>query len=385
MGTVDDVVITGITPSDCGSVVFQAKGGGGGSAVGSFGDEGALTTERVLVPGFVGLVHATAVAPGHYQFALSCSDGPGMAGFRTVTASFDVTSPAYPPGRFVGMARTPDGEGYWLSQAGGGVYSFGDAHFYGSLPGLGVVPHAPIVGIEPTPDGKGYWLVGADGGVFAFGDARFHGSLPALDITPAAPIVGMVASADGNGYWLVGADAGIDALDGQFAFGDAPYCGPPGIHVDGPLFPPGWVTGLPTAVGISSNAGSVGAEGFDEVATDGSGTILPAPERTCAQPRSQFGSFGLSPIRAEISAIAAADSVGGAWLVGIDGGVFAVQGDGLLPPPPFYGSLPSMGVSPTAPIIGITATADDRGYWLLGADGGVFTFGDARFYGSAAP
>jgi len=27
-----------------------------------------------------------------------------------------------------------------------------------------------------TPDGGGYWLVGADGGVFAFGDARFDGS-----------------------------------------------------------------------------------------------------------------------------------------------------------------------------------------------------------------
>jgi len=27
-----------------------------------------------------------------------------------------------------------------------------------------------------TPDGHGYWLVGADGGVFAFGDAGFHGS-----------------------------------------------------------------------------------------------------------------------------------------------------------------------------------------------------------------
>jgi hypothetical protein len=26
------------------------------------------------------------------------------------------------------------------------------------------------------PDGSGYWLVGADGGVFAFGEAPFHGS-----------------------------------------------------------------------------------------------------------------------------------------------------------------------------------------------------------------
>jgi hypothetical protein len=27
-----------------------------------------------------------------------------------------------------------------------------------------------------TPDGGGYWLVAADGGVFSFGDAGFFGS-----------------------------------------------------------------------------------------------------------------------------------------------------------------------------------------------------------------
>ena len=27
-----------------------------------------------------------------------------------------------------------------------------------------------------TPDGRGYWLVAADGGIFAFGDAGFYGS-----------------------------------------------------------------------------------------------------------------------------------------------------------------------------------------------------------------
>ena len=27
-----------------------------------------------------------------------------------------------------------------------------------------------------TPDGKGYWLVAKDGGIFAFGDAHFYGS-----------------------------------------------------------------------------------------------------------------------------------------------------------------------------------------------------------------
>ena len=46
---------------------------------------------------------------------------------------------------------------------------------------------APVVGIQPTPDGKGYWLIGADGGVFAFGDAVFDGN--ARGQTGGAPAV----------------------------------------------------------------------------------------------------------------------------------------------------------------------------------------------------
>ena len=30
--------------------------------------------------------------------------------------------------------------------------------------------------MAPTPDGGGYYLVGFDGGVFTFGDANFYGS-----------------------------------------------------------------------------------------------------------------------------------------------------------------------------------------------------------------
>ena len=37
--------------------------------------------------------------------------------------------------------------------------------------------NAPVVGVAATPDDNGYWLVGADGGVFAFGDAAYYGSM----------------------------------------------------------------------------------------------------------------------------------------------------------------------------------------------------------------
>ena len=71
-------------------------------------------------------------------------------------------------------------------------------------PSLGIHPSKPISGIAVTPDGGGYWLVGADGGVFAFGNAAFHGSLPASGISLAQPIVGVAVNSSGGGYWLAG-------------------------------------------------------------------------------------------------------------------------------------------------------------------------------------
>ncbi len=35
----------------------------------------------------------------------------------------------------------------------------------------------PVVGIAATTDGGGYWEVASDGGIFSFGDAGFHGSM----------------------------------------------------------------------------------------------------------------------------------------------------------------------------------------------------------------
>jgi hypothetical protein len=78
----------------------------------------------------------------------------------------------------VGIAANPTGHGYWLVAADGGVFTFGDATFYGSM---GSVPlNKPVSGIQVTSDGKGYWFVAHDGGVFTFGDAAFEGSAPTV-------------------------------------------------------------------------------------------------------------------------------------------------------------------------------------------------------------
>ncbi|MCL5445549.1 MAG: hypothetical protein M1121_05780, partial [Actinobacteria bacterium] len=77
-------------------------------------------------------------------------------------------------------AGTPDGKGYWEVASDGGIFSFGDATFYGSM---GARPlNAAIVGIAGTPDGKGYWEVARDGGIFSFGDATFYGSAASMPL-----------------------------------------------------------------------------------------------------------------------------------------------------------------------------------------------------------
>ncbi|HXW38394.1 MAG TPA: NlpC/P60 family protein [Acidimicrobiales bacterium] len=115
----------------------------------------------------------------------------------------------------VGLAPTPDDAGYWMVATDGGIFSYGDAQFYGSTGNI--VLNKPVVAMASTPDGKGYWTVASDGGVFSFGDAQFYGSTG--NITLNQPIVGMEPTPDGRGYWLVAADGGV------FNFGDAGFYG----------------------------------------------------------------------------------------------------------------------------------------------------------------
>lgn len=126
----------------------------------------------------------------------------------------------------VSMAATPSGNGYWLVASDGGVFSYGDAGFYGST---GSMPlNKPVVGMTATPSGKGYWLVASDGGIFAFGDARFYGSAGSLRLNK--PVVAMTANGQGDGYRLVASDGGV------FSFGNAPFYGSTGANpIDRPI------------------------------------------------------------------------------------------------------------------------------------------------------
>lgn len=84
------------------------------------------------------------------------------------------TTPDYATaGTPVALRSTKTGQGYWIVTSDGGVFTFGDAPFCGSLGGVALA--APVIGMEPTPSGLGYWLLGQDGGVFSFGDAAYLG------------------------------------------------------------------------------------------------------------------------------------------------------------------------------------------------------------------
>ncbi|HLI53947.1 MAG TPA: 3D domain-containing protein [Acidimicrobiales bacterium] len=133
--------------------------------------------------------------------ATAAASGPGAVG------AFGDASPYGGPGAgtvkpVVAMAATPDGRGYWLAGADGGVFSFGDASFHGSAADYRLA--RPVTAMAATPDGAGYWLAAADGGVFSFGDASFYGSLSPEPSNVAA--VAMASTPSGDGYWLATAD-----------------------------------------------------------------------------------------------------------------------------------------------------------------------------------
>ena len=113
-----------------------------------------------------------------------------------------------------GMASTADGRGYWLVNAAGRVFAFGDATGYPTP------RHAhPIKGIVAAP-GAGYWLYTSHGNVYSSpGTAWFRS--PAANGFRGSSIAGMAVTPDAKGYWLV------SSRDTVFAYGDAEGLPPP--------------------------------------------------------------------------------------------------------------------------------------------------------------
>ena len=198
----------------------------------------------------------------------------------------------------IDIIATPDSAGYWLVTANGAVRAFGDAGSFGDMSGHQL--NGQIIAMATTPDGGGYWLVGGDGGIFSFGDAQFYGSTGSMHLNQ--PVVGIAATPDGGGYWLVAADGGI------FSFGDAQF----------------------------------------------------------------LGSMGATPLNQPVVGMTADPAGRGYRMVAADGGIFSFGA-------PFFGSLGAN--PPAAPIVNMAPSTDGNGYYMLDAGGGIYSFGDAPFLG----
>lgn len=233
-------------------------------------------------------------------------------------------------------------DGYWLGAADGGVFSFCDLPFHGSLGNLRL--NQPVVGMDMHPNGKGYYFVARDGGVFAGGQVPYFGSAGAIRLN--SPIVGMAMHPSGNGYWLVAADGGV------FTHGTIPYYGSTGgIALNSPI------------VGMGAHPSG---NGYWLVAADGGVfTFGNIP---------YHGSTGGLRLNSPIVGMGIHPSGNGYWLVAADGGVFT---NGAIP---FHGSLGALRLN--SPIVSVKPTANGNGYWMVAADGGVFSHGGAPFLGS---
>jgi SpoIID/LytB domain protein len=238
--------------------------------------------------------------------------------------------------------------GYWISAADGGVFSFGNAPFYGSMGGVRL--NRPVVGIAATRDAGGYWEVASDGGVFSFGDAPFHGSTGNLVLNK--PVVGIATTPDGNGYWLVASDGGV------FSFGDAQFYGSTG----------NLVLNQPVVGMVPTHDGG----GYWLIASDGG---------LFAFGDAQFhGSLGASPPPTPIVGVAPTLPGGGYWMLEADGAVHA------------FGDAPGVGLGPLSPGLAsrdspMTAMAPDptgQGFDAVDAGGQAFAYGDAPYFGDVS-
>ena len=163
----------------------------------------------------------------------------------------------------VGMAPTPDGKGYWLVASDGGIFTFGDAGFFGSTGQPRAQQARRRHGAHPRRQrllagglrrrhlqlrrhhvlrltrgrrrrarrwsawprrrvDAGYWMLEANGTVQGLRGARNAASAAPLRPASASaksPMTAIIPSADGQGYSLV------DSSGQAFTFGDAPYFG----------------------------------------------------------------------------------------------------------------------------------------------------------------
>jgi hypothetical protein len=194
--------VRGIASTPDGKGYWLVAEDGGVFAFGDARFYGAMAGRQLSDP-VSGLV-PTVDGKGYWMVA---TDG-GVFGFGD--ARFHGSIGDLDSSPIVGMTLDYHGNGYRLVDDFGGVYPF-------PLPSqfsYGEPIRPPTRAIVEAPDDNGYWEANLDGGVFSYGDARFHGSMGGRPLN--GPIVGMAPDYATGGYWLVGTDGGVFAFDAPF-------------------------------------------------------------------------------------------------------------------------------------------------------------------------
>jgi hypothetical protein len=302
-----------------------------------------LLTYKSLVIGLIALAWGIS--------SLTLAMPASLAGATQVTGSqarlTDVTSEGLNSARtcpsvgnhVIGMARTEDGQGYWLGRSGGRVESFGDAPVIAPQP----LPSAPIVSIAAVPGTTGYLLLGQNGTVVAEGATSF-GSAP---LGSACTAVSIAVTQDGRGYWVLLSNGGI------FSFGDARYYGSPagGSQTH-------FVDLTPTPDG--QGYWILGSDGLIDPFGDAVGWC------NLAQ---------IIPNDLTVAGLASTPDGTGFWVIGTtpesNGGVFAC-GSAVFEGAPHP--------APRQPFVAVASTPNGMGYWLLDDHGRVFPYGNALTY-----
>jgi Stage II sporulation protein len=288
---------------------------------------------------------------GALGYAIGQDDGDGNWTYQQIVNHYygPATLGNLPGGTTLAGDQPSGGVGgYWVNATDGGIFSFGNAQFYGSTGSIRL--NQPVVAIASTHDAAGYWEVATDGGVFSFGDASFLGSTGSIRLNK--PMVGMATTPDGGGYWLVASDGGI------FAYGDAQFYGSTGsLHLNKPV-----IGMVPTHDG----------GGYWLIASDGG---------LFAFGDAQFhGSLGSTPPPTPIVGVAPSPDGGGYWMLEANGTSHA------------FGDAPSVGLSGNSPALstmkspmsGLIPDFSGQGFDAVNGSGQVFAFGDAPYFGDVA-
>ena len=142
------------------------------------------------------------------------NQGGGIYSFGDATYYGNLIDHAY-PGPAVGLSETPDGHGYNILTAPGAIYSFGNANYFGNL--LDHHYPGPATALSFTPSAGGYAILTRGGGIYTFGDARYYGNL--IDHGYPGTAVGLAYTSTGRGYWILTSSGAL------YSFGDAGYYG----------------------------------------------------------------------------------------------------------------------------------------------------------------